>query len=243
MLTLLTPTRNRHASFALVERWIERQTYFRKASNDWKWVVVTDGTPPPLTMGQELVRRAPKRGERREGSLALNLQAALPYLEGDVVMVEDDDWYHPTFLEAAAYYLAEVDLVGYTPNYHYNLRYKKYRVWSPGAHCNLGSTAVSGRAIGHLIKTIQLKAAKQEFTVDLSLWKYPGPVKRLHNHSPSTEGPVHVGLKGLPGEPGYGVGHKDVGQSDPKGDMLRLWLGSEAEAFLESRSSNPVGGD
>ena len=85
MVTLLTPTCDQPTGMALCELYMARQTF-----HDWaplQWIVVDDGVvPATLTLGQHYVRR--ERGaDTGAQSLAKNLLAALPLVEGEYLIL------------------------------------------------------------------------------------------------------------------------------------------------------------
>jgi hypothetical protein len=109
-LALVTPTGDRPAGFALVERWMARQGY----SGEVQWIVVDDGrVPTAVTAGQEYVRRE-RAGDTVRQTLCLNLRAALPLVRYEhLVVVEDDDWYPASYLDDIAGLLdGPYDMVG-----------------------------------------------------------------------------------------------------------------------------------
>src|SRR5437660_723183 len=96
-VTLLTCTRNRSLCFSLLEKWIGAQTL-----KPDRWLVIND-SPGGMrdykyTLGQEVHYRRVKKGEGP--SICENLKAALAKVqEGQVVIAEDDDWYHPEYIQ------------------------------------------------------------------------------------------------------------------------------------------------
>lgn len=219
-VTVITPTRNRPVSFGLLERWIGRQTY----TGPLQWIVVNDGTIPyDTTRGQTVISRHPRPGEGH--SLPENLLAAIPHVEGEFVFIcEDDDWYAPTFI---AGHLEEfdqgADIVGCKPSRHYNLLTRRFRTFQL-KHCNLGSTGFRRNLLDEFKAVCLDRAAEGSFGVDVRLWKTNKPAYARANESSNVQ---HVGLKGMPGEPGLGMGHKlDYGTRDEPGmPVLRQWIG------------------
>lgn len=216
-VTLITPTRNRPISFELLEGWVRRQTVQPN-----QWIVVNDGKLPyRYTMGQDVIHRSPRSGEGH--SLPENLLAAIPHTHGDFIFViEDDDWYHPTYIEEHVKALeGGQDIVGCKPSRHYNLLTRRFRVFQFEGHCNLGSTAVSKHGLRELHKVCRDRA---DFRVDVNLW--PRVARKVIRENP-TEKVAHVGLKGMPGEPGLGMGHRVNYGTRDMSDMpvLRQWIG------------------
>lgn len=227
MITLVTPTRGRPGAFALTERWIARQVH---DDDDIQWIVVNDGEPYEYTGNQLVVQREVSTDEGPRSSLARNLLAAIPHIKGEIVcIIEDDDWYAPDYLQCHRTALRKVELSGFTPNNHFNLRYHRWRSWVPGDWACLGSTAFRGELIPMFTELLKVKAADEAYTIDVSLWKAPVSRVRLKSYHPK-----HVGLKGLPGTSGYGVGHKEIGLYDGHNLQLKEWIGPEdAQAYID----------
>ena len=63
--------------------------------------------------------------------------------------------------------------------------------------------------------------------IDIKLW-------RGHRDAILFGGHRVVGIKGMPGRGGIGMGHKPgfSGQRDPKGELLRQWIGADADWYL-----------
>lgn len=220
MITLITPTKNRPVPFSLLERWIRRQTY----KGPLQWIVVNDGVMPyTYRMDQDIVVRKQRPGEGH--SLPENLLAALPHVKGQsVFIVEDDDWYAPTFLEESLALLKKGNaLVGLKPSRHYNLHTTRFRTFQL-EHCNLGSTAFSAELLAEFKTVCRTRSDAGSFGVDTLLWKTAAKKAWRENISNAVQ---HVGLKGLPGEPGLGMGHKmNYGTlDDPDMPVLRQWIG------------------
>lgn len=84
-LTVLTPTGSRPEAFALCEKWMARQTY----KGAIQWICADDGdVPTRFTMGQKVIYRDAKPGVV---TLADNLLAAIGHVEGEKVVVVEDD--------------------------------------------------------------------------------------------------------------------------------------------------------
>ncbi len=230
-VTLITPTRNRPQSFALLERWVYLQTI-----QPDQWIVVNDGTESyAYSGGQHVVHRAAQPSEGH--SLPLNIAAALPLVKTDyVIIAEDDDWWHPRYLERHRQEMEQgYDLIGFKPSRHYHMRSLRWRVFRKD-WCNFGSTAFKCETLLRGMQYICDKCAEaNSFNLDVCLWRVPGTRQQtLQNYSPHTakDGAeaYHVGMKGLPGEPGIGMGHKaSAGTPDcPSMSTLLTWIGKDA---------------
>lgn len=225
MLTLLTATGCRPQAWALCERWMARQTY----AGPVRWVVVDDGEQPqPVTFQRagwrvEVLRPQPfwRPGDNTQ---ARNLITGLSVIAAGerVVIIEDDDWYAPAWLETVAARMGPEALVGESRARYYNVATKVGRELTNHRHASLCATAMSGRAL-QLFRQV----AKQHHKfIDLELWRRYGRGWLMASHQV-------VGIKGLPGRGGIGMGHADTfrGESDLSGRLLRSWIGDDAEFY------------
>ena len=91
-LSVITPTAGRQAGITLAERWMARQTV-----QPFEWIVADGGmVPAALTMGQRHLHQPSEPGP---ANFAGNVLRALEAVQGDaVVIVEDDDYYFPNHL-------------------------------------------------------------------------------------------------------------------------------------------------
>jgi hypothetical protein len=237
MLSLVTTTRNRPFSFSLVEEWIARQSY----REPWQWLVVNDGTEPyEYRMGQDGWERTPEPTMRTasgkivpEISIVANWLEAIPLIEGDkVVVVEDDDWLHPNYLEMMDRELDEADLVGISFDLYWKVRDRKYKRMGNAYHASLGATAFRSYVLPAVKRCCNVLCAKNNSVfLDMYLWAEAEPMHGLRTRLIQNKAPdgraYHVGLKQMPGAPGLGLGHSDDGAADPQGTMLAEWIGQQ----------------
>lgn len=224
-IQLLTATGCRPQAWALCERWMRRQTY----AGSVRWIIVDDGAEAqPVTFEREgwetvIVRPWP-RWEPGMNTQARNLRAGLDCVnrKQPLVFIEDDDWYSPDYLDWCAEALRTADLVGESFGRYYNVRTRVGRNLGNSKHSSLCSTAVKGRGI---LLFDRVCAVKHKF-IDLALWKM--------GRGKLTPGDRVVGIKGLPGRTGIGIGHRESfhGERDAGGDLLRCWIGDDADAYL-----------
>lgn len=224
-MQLLTATGCRPEAWALCERWMARQTY----PGPVRWIIVDDGeVAQPITFeraGWDLVVVRPwPRWEVGMNTQARNLRAGMGVVDRKhgVVFIEDDDWYAPDYLEWVAEALRHANLVGESCGRYYNVRTRVGRDLGNTQHASLCSTAAKGRA---LLMFDRVCAVKHKF-IDLALWKV--------GKGRLTPGRRVLGIKGLPGRGGIGVGHRDTfsGDADQSGDLLRQWIGADADYYL-----------
>lgn len=224
MLQVITPTGDRPRAWALCQRWMAQQTY----SGTVTWYVSDDGQEPqPVTFTRPGYAVQTLRLPSQSGNTqARNLLALLDCidLQWPVVIWEDDDYYAPDWLNAVAQHLQCAELVGETPARYYNVTLRMGRILKNRHHASLCATALQGSAIKTLMTACQVK---QQF-IDLDLWK-------RHPHRYLFTGQQVIGIKGLPGRAGIGMGHSAdfTGTLDQDGQLLRAWLGPDAEAYQE----------
>lgn len=226
MLTLLTATGCRPEAWALCERWMAAQTY----TGPVRWVIVDDGAEKQLVTfsreGWSLQIVWPDHvWQPGMNTQALNLLAGLDWVGPDdkVVIVEDDDHYAPDWLAHVDKQLDGFELVGEMRARYYNTAQMRGRQLQNEKHASLCATALQGAAIDQLR---QLCLPDVTF-IDMHLWRGTA-IKKLFT------GNRVVGIKGLPGRGGIGMGHKPDfrGTPDPSGELLRSWIGQDAEAYL-----------
>lgn len=229
MLTLLTMTGERPEAFALCQRWMARQTY----TGPVRWIVVDDGRQESRIEAQErwdveVIRPeplwSPGRNTQSRNVLA-GLEAAGP--EARLVIIEDDDWYAPSWLEVCVAALARAELVGESHARYYNVAQRRARQLDNQYHASLCSTALRGEALNTLRRACQ---GSPDF-IDIALW-------RDHRNKLLFRGSGVVGIKGLPGRPGIGVGHspKFGGEPDEQRKILRSWIGADVAAYFPTEN-------
>lgn len=217
MLTLLTATGARPEAWAICERLMAAQTY----SHPVRWIVVDDGpVPQPVTFARDrwdiVVVRPEPVWQPGQNTQARNLLAGLALVESgeSVVVIEDDDYYAPDWLDQVSAQLSRAEVVGEHSARYYNIARRVGRQLSNRTHASLCSTAVRGKGIDRLRAACR---ANPKF-IDLHLWKTGGHLFGGHRV---------VGIKGLPGRGGIGMGHhKDMhGILDSGLKLLKGWIG------------------
>jgi hypothetical protein len=219
-LTLITATGCRPRQFALLERMMLAQDF----TGSVVWIIVDDGAlAQPVIFEREnwstIVMR-PEPFWKGENTQARNLSAGLVACDDGrpIAIIEDDDFYAPSWLSTVAAWLQTHDLVGEKQARYYNVPRCLYRNMSNSEHASLCSTALKGSAV-----TLLRDLAEQAHDyIDIELWKYEG-AKALHDTR------LTVGIKGLPGRNGIGWGHAPgfAGSLDSRGEVLRAWVGED----------------
>lgn len=220
VITVITPTADRPAAWPLIERWMANQTI-----QPGQWIVADDGEEPaPLTMGQTHIRRP--RKEVGGASLAKNILAAIPHVQGQIVVIcEDDDYLKPNHIEVSTRMADSFGAAGCIWLNYYNLKFQAWRRIrnTCAALCN---TAFHVEHLEKLADAAEESLYRKIYHVDRLFWQR---VSREGLHEIETV----VGIKGIPGMPGIGIGHKTSGHWNPDrdGSKLREWIGEDADLY------------
>lgn len=225
-VTLITPTRDQPMGIGLCEVYMARQTY----AGTVQWIVVDDGdTPATLTRGQTHVRRA---GASAPGPISFcqNLLAAIPLVQGAAVaIIEHDDYYAPNHLDRLVAQLSRGALIaGDDEQVYYHVHQRCWRRFQ-NIGASLCQTGFQASLLPLFERIVQITLRRQRIGVDYAFWQaVPDAVKSLERTA------TVVGIKGLPGRPGLGIGHRPNGHwtHDPDGRMLRQWIGADADRYL-----------
>ena len=233
MIAVVTPTRNRTQAIRLLARWLRQQTVQPDI-----WIVVDDGEEgivfeEPMTY---LIKRV--RGSNEPAhSLCLNLRQALPYMVADKILIcEDDEYYAPTYIEEMARRLDLSPAVGIGYSKYYNLKLKSAFTHGNMLHASLAQTSFRRELIGEFIRSM---ADPKDNFIDIKFWKAirgRGLIWRDGDHYDGAAGAQYVGMKGMPGFPGIGFGHKSMPQyaRDLSLECLRRWIRPEdVEAYVK----------
>jgi glycosyltransferase involved in cell wall biosynthesis len=244
-ITLVTPTGDRPDAFRICLAFMKRQTF-----PDWHWVVVDDGRnsvqqlldfhgefctgrltyirPNPIWFGLNTQKR--------------NLLAALPECKSEwIAFIEDDDWYHPQYLERMLAKAAEGhSIVGEARAKYYHLPSSSYRLMDNREYASLAQTVMHRDVLIAFKDTLMA----HDDLFDVMLWRRLRHEGKFHLFPKSTH---VVGIKGMPGRPGIGVGHRPgLGwHKDPDCKILKQLIGPDIALyrdFLGSRVSQPSDG-
>jgi hypothetical protein len=244
-VTLLTPTGDRHHAFALCEQWMRRQTFRGRV----QWVVVDDGgSPTTVTLQREgwQVTYIPrqKQADDPKHTLSVNMLAGLGHAQsGKIIMVEDDEWYHPTYVETMARWLDETELVGYGVDVYAHLCNLRWNQLPHERHASLNKTAFRASVIKAMTDVCQRRSP----SIDHLIWRTFKGSKRVHMVN-ERRTPLSVGWKGMPGRSGLLPAHQAESRiwrgSRPFEDHLEAWLGEDAATYramsLDVGPSHPV---
>jgi len=220
----LTPTGMRPEGLALLGEYLSAQTY----SGPLAWIIVDDcdpGTRVPR-MRADITVELVRPGWRWEPGM--NTQAAcmaaglaLPGFDDAVIIMEDDDVYLPDHASNVLGSLKDVDLVGERDSCYYNVATGRWRTLPGRYHASMCSVACKGKATEHLLRLCEAGGKM----LDARLWQAFDGTKRL------LDSRNVIGIKGLPGRPGIGVGHRvNFGKPD-RDDRLHVWAGDYANNY------------
>jgi hypothetical protein len=225
MITLITTTGARPEAFLLCQKWMKAQTY----KGEVRWIIVDDGPEPqPIKFKRpkwtvDVIRPEPF-WEPGQNTQARNLRCALDRVNPDdkVLIIEDDDYYAPTWIEQVDSALEKAELVGETRARYYNIRTKIYKQLENKGHASLCATGLCGGAV----ETLRSVCRPSIQFIDMLLWQ-------AHSNKFLFDGHLTVGIKGLPGRGGIGMGHnkKFTGYSDHSGKILQEWVGNAAKDY------------
>ena len=226
-VTVITPTGDRPEALSLLGRWMDSQTYPPD-----QWIIVDDGqvpVNPEEYPGAQVIRREP---EQNKCTLGDNLLAAVPAIEHDKILImEDDDWYGPGYVQFMAEQLNYHDLVGIWGTKYYDLRIPGYRDMGRNDHASLSQTAFHRDFLPYFEQFIP-----GDCSVDLRLWfrkNHAGDnIKSPRGFLiPGEDKQLHCSIKGMPGRAGAGCGH-DRRYYTCDSDLTKLheWC-TEVEAY------------
>lgn len=196
MLSVLTPTGARPEAFAKCVEHMQAQDY----AGPVRWVIVDDGPgpmPTPEIDGWEIVHIRPEPlWEPGQNTQRRNMMAGLDYCTDRIAIVEDDDQYAPEWLLTVDRWLDDDDLVGEGGSVYRNLKTGTVKECGNTKHASLCSTAVKGQAV----EWLRQACLTGDKFIDIRLWENPG---KVYPHNGGV-----IGIKGYPGRPGIGVGHR-----------------------------------
>ncbi len=253
-ITVITCTGDRPEAFGLCKKWMDHQTV-----QPDQWLVISDGKNRMKDIPEncQYVRREPQATDPTH-TMIINLQEAIRHITGDyIIIMEDDEYYAPEYIETMAGKLAMYEVVGIGRSIYYHLPSGKYL-----KDCNMDNASLAQMAFRRSYLDDFIKLLEGDQYIDMRIWKHVGQVDKLcwdeqdsvmmertindrgyifddgNNH-------LYVGLKGLPGREGISWGHKDnhlhYKLTDTKNrDKLRQWIGKDIEHYMRYLNCNEV---
>jgi hypothetical protein len=234
---VITLTGDRLKVFELCKLFMSRQT-----CKPFQWIIVDDGIEKGDEASEfsfaQYIRRVRNPAEPKH-TLLFQMIEALKRVEYDkVIMMEDDDYYFPTYFETMLSLFDKIEppslieLVGQGQAFYYNFRYQRHHVHDNKAHASLCQTAFRKS----LIPTIQrLCRYNTDPFLDMRIWRQPVK-KYLLLGAP----PLVIGMKGLPGRTGIGNGHimNKAFTADVHYQHIRKFIGDDVELYRKILSEN-----
>ncbi len=225
-ITLITPTGNRRDAFRLCEHWVKRQTY----RGPLQWIVVDDGERPTKTsQGQLYIRREPRPNDPKH-TLCANTRLALREVQYDkILVIEDDDYYSPRYVETMAGWLDNADLVGEMGAKYYFAKTRQYRVFREHKHASLCRTGFT-RDVLPLVRRL---ARNDHSSLDIRLWETWAGTRYLYTDEAGGAA-LSVSLKGMPGR--AGCTHVPQARWAPQDDsdlaQITRWMRDDHRYYL-----------
>lgn len=232
MVTLLTATGGRPEAFAKCIEWMYNQDYTGLVH----WIIVNDydDVIPDFKIKEgwkvSIIRPTPKWSPG-DNTQSRNLLEGLKLVEPDdyLFIIEDDDYYSPSYISTYVNHLDEYDLVGEKFARYYNVAHTCYKECPNSEHASLCSTAMKGGAI-ELFKEV---CEENHTFIDMILWDRQEEAKKNLFRTG-----LVVGIKGLPGRPGIGSGHKmkfnrNSIRKDFDYNKLKKWVGKDYVHYVE----------
>lgn len=201
-VALITCTGARPEAFNICEKLLYNQT----AKLD-QWVLIDD------------------TASWKEGvnSQRPNMLAALTQVKSDyILIIEDDDYYAPNYVETMVSLLNKAPVVGLSNSRYYHVGIPGYLTRKNYEHASLCHTGFRSEYLPLMEAAVQ----SGELFFDIQFWKQ---VKALEIpfilHANSS---ISVGMKGMPGRAGIGSGHRTKGYLYDAGHVkLKEWVKSD----------------
>lgn len=225
-LACLTPTGDRSEAFALCHRFMSRQTHKPDL-----WFVTDDGATEtavqPADFQIATLRLPPwdKPGTSQHRNMLALLDAAEQSDADAFVVIEDDDYVGPHYLERCAEHLATHELIGERPARYYNVKTRHWRVFQNTYHASLCQTAFRRS----MIQPLRDVCASGQW-IDMTFWP------KHFSRGLLWDGYNVLGIKGMPGRGGISSAHRETenwGHYDPDLSKLREWIGADAALYAE----------
>jgi hypothetical protein len=219
---LITATGGRPECTALLAEYVARQTY----AGPRLWLVADDCDPPTPVPGADRIIRPPWRWRPGQNTYGQNLRLLLEEARrapmDRLLILEDDEWYGPDYVQTMSAALNDWPLVGeFAPRY-YCVRTRTWRIHDQRRHKKHSCLARTGLRRGRLWDKLAQTTVTAPTFYDRPLWA--GESGKLIRKRMS------VGMKGMPGRAGLGEGHAGHPRyaPDPSLNVLRQWLGPDA---------------
>ena len=228
-ITAITATGDRTIAFELSKKWMSQQTV-----KPTQWIIVDDGKIPMQNIPKNAtyVRRDPQNSDP-EHTLILNLKEAFPLVNGDkIIMWEDDEYYAPKYIETMLKHLDNYEVVGIIHSKYYHLSSGKYFLNPNIKHSSLAQTVFKSSFLSKIYPIL-----KGDPYLDMRIWKI---AENGYLFDDGEDDPLYVGMKGLPGRIGVGCGHKNGNwyKEDHEHNILKKWIPKDYVDYMKLINKN-----
>jgi len=234
LITLITPTGDRPLAFALCQNWVRKQTL-----QPYQWIVVDDGKIPMIPYApMAYIRREPGVNDP-QCTLILNLMTILPLIEGNkIIIIEDDEYYAPKYVAETATRLDQHEVVGIGGTKYYHLfsgGHYSHRNWG---HASLAQTAFRNSFLPEFKKILNTNI--EIARIDKHIWEKLRGSGRGNIFGDDDNDPLYLGIKGLPGRPGI-IGHdpksspyhRKGSHPDISHKVLTRWIPEDCDIYID----------
>lgn len=234
-ITAITPTGDRPLPVRLCAEWMAHQT--RRVD---EWIVVDDGREPMKPIpGTKHIRREPRKDDPKF-TLDMNIEAALPHITGDkILIIEDDEYYAPGYVDAMSRRLDQYEVVGIMNSRYYHLPTGGVCINPNTGHASLAQTGFRGSFLP-TFEALVLEGSHPRW-LDDRMWAHiqarrSGDGKIDFLLFSDDDAPLYVGMKGLPGRSGIGAGHKKAMyrlEDEDGRPTLKQWIPKDYQVYLD----------
>lgn len=231
-ITLITPTGDRPLAFALCQKWMRKQT-----SQPDQWIVVDDGKvalKPDASM--EYIRRKPHPNDPPH-TLSLNLEASLPLIKGNkIIIIEDDEYYAPKYVAEMALKLDQYEIVGIGNAKYYHLNSGRYYRHGNMNRASLAQTAFRDSFLPEFKEILKMNIGSP--FIDARFWEKIGGSGRGFIFVDDNNNSLYAAIKGLSGRSGV-VGHDPNSGKYQKScpdisrSILRQWIPKDYGIYMD----------
>jgi hypothetical protein len=176
-VTAITCTGDRPEAFELCKTWLQRQTIPVK-----QWIIIDDGEVPlkEIPADSTYIRREAKPTDPKH-TLCLNLLEGLEVInQPNICIFEDDDWYHPTYIETMMKWLQSYDMVGVGSLVFYSLRFPGFNYRHKSKQPALYQTVFNQNVVPfmkNLCQSVyQIPGLAEKGLLDSQIWTQTGTV-------------------------------------------------------------------
>lgn len=192
---VITPTGDRPATLKILKECLERQTIKPRA-----WVVVDDGVMESLSVIKDYPTLIYIRRDKQETGHTLRenmLLALRSHAGSNNIIMEDDDWYAPDYIETMLAGLKQNKLVGVRPYMYYSLASKSYLTRPTEKSMSVwANTAFRGEIVPEMLPIIE---QTKDHSLDVNVWNALG---NKYGYIVEKDHILHVGIKNAPGRAG-----------------------------------------